>query len=84
MILKNLRQLSDMHKRTKHQLNHLTENLPIAVGVVLVWRGIWELTDLLDVWAFNGSHTITAIGGIILGVFILYITDNELESLERL
>jgi len=69
---------------TAKKLTYLVRNLSIAVGIILVWRGIWVLLDLLDLWLFGNNHIVTAILGIVLGVVILYLPDHELKSLERL
>ncbi len=58
--------------------------MSIIVGVVLVWRGIWYVLDELDILIWGGSHIFTAIGGIILGLIILYIPDKDLKEIEKL
>lgn len=63
---------------------NLTRTLSIVVGVVLVWRGIWYVLDNLDVYLFGGSHAWTAIGGIILGLLILYLPDRDLKEIQKL
>jgi len=68
----------------RHQINHLTENIPIAIGIILIWRGVWVLLDLLDKWLFGNDHAVTAIVGILLGVLVMYLSDPNLESLERI
>ena len=58
--------------------------LVIVVGIVLVWRGIWYALDKLDVQLFGGSHAWTAIGGVILGLIILYLPNKNLKEIEKL
>lgn len=65
-------------------ISYFIKNISVAIGIILIWRGIWILLDLLDYWLFGGSHIITAIGGIILGVLILYLPEENLKALERL
>lgn len=65
-------------------LSYLLKNVSIAIGIVLIWRGIWIVLDLIDGWLFGGSHIITAVGGIIAGVLILYLPEKNLKALERL
>lgn len=65
-------------------LKYLTKNLSIAIGIILIWRGVWVVLDLIDSWIFGGSHVITAIGGIIVGILILYLPNHNLKALERL
>lgn len=69
------------HKKTMHYIAH---KLSIVIGVVLVWRGIWYILDALDAWIFGDSHTWTAVGGIILGLVILYLPDKDLKEIEKL
>lgn len=69
---------------TAKKFSYLARNLSIAVGIILVWRGIWVLLDLLDLWLFGNNHAVTAVLGIVLGIVILYLPDHELKSLERL
>ncbi len=63
---------------------HLTRDVSIVVGVVLIWRGIWYLLDALDRTFFNGGHSILALIGIIIGLLILYLPDKDLKELEEL
>ncbi len=71
----------------KHEpltLRYLTKNLGIVIGLVLIWRGIWYVLDGIDQWVFGGNHVITAIGGIVLGLLILYLPDKDLKEIEKL
>lgn len=63
---------------------YFVRNMGIAVGLVLIWRGIWYMLDGVDVLFFGGSHTWTAILGIVIGLAILYIPDHDLKELEKL
>ena len=56
----------------------------IVVGLVLIWRGIWYVLDGLDLLFFGGSHTVTAIAGIVVGLAILYLPDKDLKEIEKL
>ena len=62
----------------------LSSNVAVVVGVVLVWRGIWILLDLLDTWLFGGHSVFTALAGIVAGLFILYLPDGDLKELGKL
>lgn len=68
----------------KISLRYLAKNIFIVIGLVLIWRGIWYVLDGLDIWAFGGSHVLTAVGGIIVGLVILYLPDNDLKEIEKL
>lgn len=54
-----------------------------AFGVVLIWRGIWHLLDVIDVLVFANNPLWTALGGIIFGLFILFYPDNDLKELKH-
>ena len=63
---------------------HFLRTLFIVVGIVLVWRGIWYALDALDMQLFGGSHAWTAVGGVILGLIILYVPNKNLKEIEKL
>lgn len=65
-------------------LQYFAKNIFVVVGLVLIWRGIWHVLDELDVLFFEGAHLYTAIGGIIVGLAILYIPDRDLKEIEKL
>ena len=56
----------------------------VVLGLVLIWRGLWYVLDGVDLMFFDGSHTWSAIGGVILGLLILYIPDHDLKEIEKL
>lgn len=56
----------------------------IVIGLVLIWRGVWFLLDSIDATLFGGSHEFTALGGIVIGLLILYLPDHDLKELEKL
>jgi hypothetical protein len=72
---------SEMETRPLH---YLLENLGVALGLVLIWRSMWYGLDALDMWLFEGSHTITVALGLFIGLLILYIPHRNLKALERL
>jgi hypothetical protein len=63
---------------------YLAKNISVAIGLVLIWRGIWFVLDEFDNWVFGGSHVWTALGGILIGLIILYIPDKDLKEIEKL
>lgn len=65
-------------------LRYFVQNLSIVIGLVLIWRGIWYVLDEADILFFGGSHAYTAIGGIILGLIILYLPDGDLKEIQKL
>lgn len=70
--------------KNKITIQYLAKNISIAVGLVLVWRGIWYVLDGLDKLLFGGSHIWTALGGILIGLLILYLPDKDLKEIEKL
>jgi len=72
-----------MKKNTKTIL-YFAKNLSIVLGLVLIWRGIWYILDGVDRLFFGGSHIWTAVGGIILGLLIIYLPDKDLKEIEKL
>ncbi|MEK7217664.1 MAG: hypothetical protein AAB374_01575 [Patescibacteria group bacterium] len=63
---------------------YFTKNISIAIGIILIWRGVWVMLDLLDSVLFGGNHVVTAVAGIIVGIVILYLPERNLKALERL
>jgi hypothetical protein len=68
----------------KLTLTYLAHNLSIVIGLVLIWRGVWYILDEIDKTVFGGSHVLTAIGGIVIGLIILYIPDKDLKEIGKL
>jgi len=62
---------------------YFTKNMAIVVGLVLIWRGIWYVLDGIDI-ILGGNHLWTAIGGIIIGLLILYLPDKDLKEIQKL
>lgn len=68
----------------EHPIKYLKENMAIAVGLVLIWRGIWYALDAIDTSLFGGTHWISAVLGIGIGLLVLYLPHHNLKALERL
>lgn len=71
-------------KRITHPIGYFAKNLGTIVGIVLIWRGIWEILDYIDSLIASESHLYTAILGIIVGFVILYLPDHDLKEIEKL
>jgi hypothetical protein len=71
-------------KRSKLPLGHFARNLFVIAGIILIWRGIWYVLDELDKLLFGGSHIWTALGGILLGLVVIYLPDRDLKEIEKL
>ena len=65
-------------------LSCFTRNMGIIIGLVLIWRGIWYVLDAFDMAFLGGSHIWTALGGIIIGLLILYLPDHDLKEIQKL
>lgn len=65
-------------------LSQLAKSLPIVIGLVLVWRGVWYVADWIDLTYLGGSHAITAVGGILTSLLLLYLPDRDLKEIEKL
>ena len=66
-----------------HLIRYFVRNFTIVLSLVLIWRGIWYTLDYID-RGFLGTHAYSAIGGIILGIILLYIPDKDLKEIEKL
>lgn len=53
-------------------------NLIIVVGVVGVWRGMW---DLIDAYFLPGNPLLSDILSIVIGLFLLYLPDGSWHQL---
>jgi hypothetical protein len=65
-------------------LKYFSSNLGVVIGLVLIWRGVWHLTDLIDYYLLGGNTFYTAAGGIIIGLIILFLPDKDLKELQKL
>lgn len=65
-------------------LKYFSKGISVAIGIILIWRGVWIILDLLDKFLLGGNHVVTAVGGIIVGILMLYLPDKNLKALERL
>ncbi|MEX1112433.1 MAG: hypothetical protein WEC84_03145 [Candidatus Andersenbacteria bacterium] len=73
-----------MPRKSRHRLSYFTSSFAIVLGLVLIWRGIWYVMDIIDRMFFDGDHAVTALGGIIVGLLILYLPDKNLSELRKL
>ena len=68
----------------RNLLAYFGQNLSIVIGLVLIWRGVWYVLDWLDLRFLNNEHLYTALGGIIVGLLILYLPDKALKEISKL
>ncbi len=69
---------------TPKKFRRLIKNFSVALGIIIIWRGIWYTLDYIDLVLFGGGHILSSLGGIVIGVVILYLLDPNLEELGRL
>lgn len=65
-------------------IQYFSRNFWIVVGLVLIWRGVWYVLDALDKLFLGESHVLSSLGGILLGLAILYIPDHDLKEISKL
>lgn len=68
----------------KRLLKEVWASTPIVVGLVLIWRSIWYIADEIDTFVFAGDHTVTVVGGLIVGILLLYYPDRKLDEIKKL
>ncbi len=73
-----------MKEKHKPTFLYFSRQTSIVLGLVLMWRGTWYVLDGIDLWLFKGSHIWTALGGIFLGILVLYLPDNDLKEIDKL
>lgn len=70
--------------RKQNIVRYFAQNTLIVIGLVLMWRGVWYVLDEIDVLLFGGHHLYTAVLGIALGLFLLYVPDKDLKEISKL
>ncbi len=73
-----------MEKAKHKDFRYFVRTLSIIVGLVLVWRGIWHVLDVIEAKYFGGELFWTGVIGIVIGVLLLYIPDRDLKEIEKL
>lgn len=71
-------------KENTFTLEYFGKNLALVAALVLIWRGIWHILDEIDIAYFGGDYFWTAVGGIALGLLILYAPDGDLKEIQKL
>jgi uncharacterized membrane protein HdeD (DUF308 family) len=70
--------------KSHKSLAYFIKTLSIVVGLVLIWRGIWHVLDVVEAKFFGGEMFWTGIVGILLGILLLYLPDRDLKEIEKL
>lgn len=58
--------------------SNFISSLIVVAGVVLVWRGLW---NLMDIYFFPGEPLISNSLGILAGLILLYLPDDDIKEL---
>ncbi len=73
-----------MTEKKHKDFKYFVKTLSIVVGLVIIWRGIWHILDVVELKFFNGEMFWTSVGGIVIGILLLYIPDRDLKEIEKL
>lgn len=71
-------------KKKRASASYFAKNLAVVIGLVLIWRGVWYVLDWIDYAFLNGDHRWLAVGGIVLGLVVLYLPDHDLKEIQKL
>tara|TARA_B100001179_G_C18200910_1_gene237202 strand:+ start:155 stop:373 length:219 start_codon:yes stop_codon:yes gene_type:complete len=71
-------------KTSSSPLRRALNNFAIAFAIILIWRGVWYILDWMDALLFFNNHSYSALGGIVIGILILYLPDKDLGELGKL
>lgn len=71
-------------KKRKNVIQYFAKNIIVVVALVMIWRGVWYILDGIDIWLFGDYGAWTGFIGIVLGLAILYLPDNDLKEIEKL
>ncbi len=71
-------------QQERRGIRYFVRTFSIIVGLVLVWRGIWHVLDVIEKTFFGGELLWTGVAGIVIGVLLLYIPDHDLKEIEKL
>ncbi len=73
-----------MKRNSASLLRYFAKNISVVIGIVFIWRGIWYVLDFIDLQIFGGQHIVTSLGGIVIGLLIIYLPDKDLKEIEKL
>lgn len=65
-------------------LQYFSKNLLTVVGIVLIWRGVWSVLDVIDERFFGGPNILSAVISMIAGLLVLYLPDKDLDEIKKL
>lgn len=56
----------------------------MAIGLVLIWRGVWVALDWIEYYLFGQETIGVAIISIIAGLLLLFLHDHKIDELGHL
>ena len=62
----------------KRDIKEVTHVILTALAIIMFWRGIW---GLMDTYLFPDNHVLSYVLSIIIGILILYSTENMREHI---
>ena len=71
-------------KKGRSLVMYFLKNIGTLIALVMIWRGMWYLLDGIDYYFFGKNHILSSIGGIIVGLLILYLPDKDLKEIQKL
>lgn len=75
MLLKFIKVKKRINKKKHGTLYYLIT----SVGLIMVWRGVWGLSD---VYLFPGDYLLSHLASLLIGFAIVYFNDFSLSELE--
>lgn len=71
-------------KKRKDIIHYFSKNIITVIALVMVWRGVWYILDGFDTWLFGEYGAMSGLIGVIIGIAILYIPDQNLKEIEKI
>ena len=57
---------------------HFFEKIVLVIGVVLIWRGIW---NLIDQYFLINNQLLSNLASVLLGLILIYLPDGNFDDL---
>ena len=73
-----------MNNKKHKDFKYFIRTFSVVIGIVIIWRGIWHILDLIEKTFFNGEILWTSLAGIVIGALLLYVPDYDLKEIEKL
>lgn len=70
--------LNHFKRRNLFRDRYFFDNVISAIGVILVWRGVWHLADM---YLFPEQPLISNLVSVLVWIMILYLPDGKIDEL---